>query len=195
MDILFIDVETTGQDPRKHSIIQLAAEFYSNDKLVSSFNKFVEHVGEINLGALKYNKFKIRDIRGLIKKGVSEEEAAIDFVEFLLNLKSEKPIIIGGHNCAFDLNFINEFLYRNNFEGLNNLVSYRVLDTSTIAGFLKETNFINLDKISLENLVNYFDCKPDVLNNISSEERFHDAAFDVKCTANLYFTLRNFLKR
>ena len=38
MNILFIDTETTGKNPERNSIIQIAAEYHEDGKKISDFN-------------------------------------------------------------------------------------------------------------------------------------------------------------
>src|SRR5690348_16006460 len=108
MNILFLDTETTGQDENKHQLVQIAAEYHVDGKCVAKFNKRFAPLKlqntVVNLQALKYNGLGLKQLSSLGDPGLG----VVEFGDFLLGLKSEKPIIVCGHNVDFDIRFINK---------------------------------------------------------------------------------------
>jgi len=198
MNILFLDTETTGQDENKHQLIQIAAEYHVNGVCVQKFNKRFSPLrtqnSAVNLQALKYNGMGLKQITTL----GGTEEAVAAFGDFLLGLKSEKPIIVCGHNVDFDIRFINKMFESFGIEGLNSLISHRKRDTASIGQFLIDRGELKLDSPTLENLAKALevevklesDDKLDILNN-----RYHNAAYDVAVTAAVYYKMVNLNKK
>jgi DNA polymerase III alpha subunit (gram-positive type) len=149
MNNLFIDVETTGLDPDRNAVIQIACSFYKDKTLVTSFEgKFpVTEKDIVDLGALQVNKFNYQEIFNF-------QSSLNELVEFLLKLPQsrEDPIILSGHNILFDITALKKLLKKNNIEGLDRLFSYRIVDTSTLGEFLRHTGVIKLSRMSLANL-------------------------------------------
>lgn len=196
MNLVFIDIETTGVDPSKHSIIQIAAEFHIDGKKVSSFNKKCrpKEGSGINLGAYLVNKARIHDMSHV----ESRNDVLNKFVNFLLDCKQtvdNAKIYVCGHSIDFDIKFIREALSENNIEGLESILFRKRLDTQILAESMKIAGIIKPSSTSLGNLIKYF--KIDKLEEgqeILGEVSFHEAAFDVAMTAKLYYTLIDILK-
>ncbi len=195
MNILFIDLETTGQDASKHAIVQIAAEFHQNGQKVSSFSKNIKpgNTKDINLGALKYNKLTVKKIEA----GDDASQVAREFADYVLTTtkNAKGAIYIGGHNVGFDLGFVEQLLKSEGITGLGELFSYTRLDTATIARFLNTIGVINSDKLRLEDLVVLLGIeydKPkentDVLDQVGKS--YNDASYDVAITARVFYALQ-----
>ena len=183
MNILFIDTETTGTDPKKHGIIEIAAEFHVNGKKVSEFNtKFFGRNHQVSMGALKVNK---GSIQGLLKLE-AEEKGVVEFVDWLLALDSREPITICGHNVHFDISFIKALLDKYAIEEWDQAVSYRHLDTCSIGRFLIESGVLRtpIGK-SGANLSNVATC----LGINLAGRSLHTAKDDVALTAEVYYKM------
>ena len=96
MNVLFIDTETTGRDPQRQGILQIAAEYHEDGNKVSSFNvKFCPSTEEthVDLYALKYNGFGFSAIESL-----GDERIAMGkFLDYILSLP-KKDVFLCGHN-------------------------------------------------------------------------------------------------
>jgi len=111
----WIDVETTGLDPKTDSIIELAA-LYEGDKK-SIFHCYI-------LPAIKQDDFNvIEELTGITweyleKNGITEAEAYAQFSEWLGSFidkydKTDKAIF-AAYNARFDNDFIRELFKHNN---------------------------------------------------------------------------------
>lgn len=179
MNTLFIDVETTGLDPDRNSVIQIACSYYSGTQLVTSFEgKFPIRPNTIvDLGALQVNKFKYDELPNF-------HDSINQLVEFLLKLPQnrEDPMLFAGHNVAFDILALKKLLKSYNIEGVDRLFSYRVVDTSTIGEFLRQSGVIKLTRMSLANLAKALEIEVD-------ETKTHKADYDIELTAKCYFKM------
>lgn len=179
MKNLFIDVETTGLDLDRNCVIQVACAYYSDRKLVTSFEgKFpIKETDIVDLGALQINKFNYQELFNF-------QSSLNELVEFLLKLPQDRedPIIFSGHNISFDIAALKKLLKKNNIEGVDRLFSYRIVDTSTLGEFLRHTGVIKLSRMSLANLAKALGIEVD-------ETKTHKADYDVDLTAQCYFKM------
>lgn len=187
MNILFLDTETTGLDSGENAVIQIACEYHENGNLVKSFNKkFFSKNGEkrINLGALKVNKTSLSALHTAPPESIAVEE----FVDFLLSLNPKEQVVLCCENVVFDLGFVKELLKKYNIEGLDAIFSYRVLDTATIALFLKTAGVLKVEKLGLTNVAKSLGLEE------PSTTGFHDASYDTKIMAKVYYKMLELTK-
>jgi len=176
--LLFLDIETTGTDPKKHQILQIAAKELDSEEI---FNKYVGSGGDgvVDLGALKYNKINIISSGGVMDD--NEYNVLTDFCDYLLKLKPKKPMIICGQNVHFDFYFIKERLSKYEIEGLEDLISYKMIDLNTLS-----TVLVNLGTIETKNNST---CMAQVAKTLGirvHDEKLHAANYDVKLSEKLY---------
>lgn len=188
MNILFLDLETTGVDENKHSIIEIAAKFYVNGQLRDTFeSKTATYNQEVDLGALGVNNFTIKEILS----HPPSPEVAYALAEFLVNVKKNKgkgPIYLCGHNVAFDEKFLDRFLAIHSITGLHSVLGHKKLDTATLAIALIDAGVLNPEKTSLEYLAKEL--------GISLEGRnLHKAMDDVDLTIEVYYKMLDLLRK
>lgn len=101
--MIFVDVETTGINNVKNSIVSIGAIDFFNP--VNQFYEEcqMEQGKEIDSEALEINGFSEKEIRNPLKKRT--EEILKDFVEWVCKIKN---ITLAGHNVDFDRNFLKE---------------------------------------------------------------------------------------
>lgn len=185
MNLLIIDLETSGLDAETNGIISIAAKLYDSDrKLLTSYNANCNPEGsEIDLGALKVNRFSIANIESFR----SEKDIIKTFCDWLLGLKVQGELVLGGHNPHFDLGFIKSKLRKHGISGFDQAVSYRVIDTATIGRFLVLTGLISNVKVSLKELAITLGIEYDA-------SKHHSAEYDVDLTAKLLFAMIDLVK-
>lgn len=184
--ILVIDIETTGTDPKKHGIIEIAGEFHKAGEKPKKFQvKFFNPKREVDLEALKINKVAYSHLFSL----GSEEIAVKKFVDWLLELSLDSQTRLVGHNVHFDVNFLKHLVEEYNVVGFNSLLPYKVHDTSDRGEMLIDNGLITTEgnKSSLKHLAKGL--------NISIEEsKLHGAAYDVELTVKVYTAMNQLLK-
>lgn len=93
---IFLDIETTGFDPYKDQIIEIAALRWADFKILDRFESLVRPHENIPQ--------EITLLTGISDKLVSAAPKFSDIKTDLLHFISDLPII--GHNIAFDLSFL-----------------------------------------------------------------------------------------
>lgn len=180
MNILILDLETGGLDANKNSILSICAKLYDADRnVVSVFNTNCNaEDSEINLGALKVNRFTLNDVKSFIP----EKSAILNFCDWLLSRKISGELVLAGHNPHFDINFLKNKLEKYNISGFDQAVSHRVLDTASIGRFLMLAKVIEPSKVSLKELAL-------ALNLEYDPSKHHSADYDVDLTAKVLFKM------
>ena len=186
MNIVFLDLETTGRDENKHGVIEIAAR-YDEDRETKAifYKKFFDEKASVNLEALKVNNTAYGSLESL-----GHEDVAVSaFVDFLLNLPKDKQIYLAGLNVDFDVKFLIKLLEKHNIEGLDSVLPYRKIDLSGITIFLSGlVGLINFDSLkhksggTLNKLCQLLDI------NIEQKE-LHTAKDDVDVTAEALYKL------
>lgn len=122
--MIVVDVETTGIDPKRHSIVSIGAVDFSNPE-----NQFYQECriwdgAEIDEEALKINGFSEEDIKSHDK--ITEKELINNFLQWIENIGDKT---IAGENPSFDRDFLKFSAERN---GIKWPLGYRTVDLHTL---------------------------------------------------------------
>jgi DNA polymerase III subunit epsilon len=177
--ILFVDVETTGVDPTKHGIIQLAALMDIGGEIVDTFNmKFQPHEGaEINPDALKVTNTDPEELKTRI---LTSYDGYWEFLQFLDKHiskydKTDKAYP-AGYNVQFDLQFIEAwFHHHGNKYGTGSYQNWKMLDPLPLYRLWDYQGTLALPDYKLQTVCNHFGCPLDA----------HDALSDITATRAL----------
>lgn len=186
MKYLYLDTETTGTDPKKHDIIQLAGYIVIDGKLKEEFNLKCQpkDYTTIEEEALKINKNTVDDLRKLQKP----EDMLKEFISILAKYvdkydKTDKYTPVG-YNVRFDLDFLQEFFKKNGEAyGTGSWQNWRVIDPLFLVYYMAGKKEIELENYKLETVCKHF----------GIELEAHDAMADIKATRALLKTLKNLL--
>ena len=135
--MLWIDTETTGLDPNKNGVIQIAAlyeegkiPYYANTPVI--FNELSNAMGcKIDKEALRINGHKKKKIK---KYPADTFEHFIDFLDDKVNkFNKEDKMTIMGYNVKFDLEMLHGWAKREKYEYLGSYLDWRVVDVLVIA--------------------------------------------------------------
>lgn len=186
MKILFLDIETTGQTPDKHGIIQIAAALHEDRKVLSTFSSsgYVGN-GNINLTALKLNKSKLRNV--LDNKTHHKSDFLYDFLHWLLENNVDSNTHIGGHRVNFDTEFINSVCEKHEISKFTDLTSGRLLDTSGLYLALVQSGKL-MGPTSFKSGTGLAAIAKQLGIEVN-ENRLHDSVYDVELTAKVYYKL------
>jgi len=160
---IIFDIETTGLDSSYDEIIEIGAIRIENNKVVSKFQSLVKPNIEID----DYISELTGITNDMVKDAPKIEDVLPQFMEFVGN-----EILIG-HNVNFDINFIYDNLYRNNYKVLKN----DFIDTMRLARKLLP----DLSHHRLIDIADYFNI--DFSNN-------HRALRDCEITLSIYENLK-----
>lgn len=137
MDIVFCDLETTGLDPNRHAIVEIA--LIKGEEVYDKWIKLtVQELAVAESIALKVNQYwaRVQDVEDdrVVDSGnfprvyYSRQEAAYDIAQFT------DGCILAGNNVKFDQQFLEVWLRKH---GACPTWDYHVLDVPTYAaGFL-----------------------------------------------------------
>lgn len=187
--ILFIDTETGGLDPQKHSLLSLGLVVWEKGELVDKIEILVND-GKLAATneALEINKINLDEHK---INSLSPNEVINQIIYFIKkNFTLNQKITLAGHNINFDVNFLKHFLSQNklNFE---EYFSHRFIDTSSILYYLYLSGKLKQRAFSSSEAFEYFGIRVDGR---------HTALGDAIATAKLFtnliqLTKKNFKKK
>lgn len=185
---IWIDTETGGLDPKKHSLLQLAAVAEDNGNIVDRFQTNIFHKDYcVTREALRVNKIDISKIEPSNTFECRDLATAIgSFIFFCKKYtQKDKNIQLCGQNTIFDINFIKEAM---NQIGVNydDHFTRRYVDLQSISLFMKDLKYIDVNSVSMDNLRRYFG-----ITNPDS----HTALADVEDTITIYYKYQDIIKR
>jgi DNA polymerase-3 subunit epsilon len=156
--LAFIDVETTGLDPQRHEVTELAVVFDAHwlNKTAAPWTRRITVVGDAAVYTTKVKPARLdqADPIALQINGYSEYDwaaapaasAVAPIVAELLGRSGANPIMVG-HNVQFDISFLASLLRQG---GVTEQLSHRAVDTYTLA--FEHLAPCGLDSLSLDNI-------------------------------------------
>jgi DNA polymerase III epsilon subunit-like protein len=122
--MIVLDIETTGTDPHRHSIVEVGAIDF--DRPGNYFNErcSIWEGAEIDFKALEINGFTLDEIQD--KTILTQQELISKFMMWIGPIEDKT---IAGQNVDFDINFLNESAARC---GLNFRLGKRKVDQHSI---------------------------------------------------------------
>ncbi len=181
--LLFIDTETGGLDPNKHSLLSLAMVVWEDMKIIDSQELLIND-GKLSVTeeALSINKI---DIEKHKQSAISPSQAIEKIFLFISrHFPQQRKITIAGHNVHFDIGFL-KLLFSQNKKDFSEFFSHRIIDTSSILHYLYLAGHIKHRAISSDEAFELFEIKV---------EGRHTALGDAMATAKLFTKLLNLTK-
>ncbi len=176
--ILFVDTETGGLNPNKHSLLSIGLTVWENKRIVETKELFIKHeTFNITPQAIAINKINLVELTNIS----SDPKVVLDeIIQFLnRNFGDDMPVTIAGHNINFDVSFIKVFFSNHNVD-FNKYFCHRFIDTASILKYLYYSGTIEEDLSSSDKALKYF--------NIEVNKR-HSALGDAIGTAELFSRL------
>lgn len=168
LEIVAVDIETTGLNTERDEIIEVAAIRFKGGEIVGRYDSFVKPRGKVP----KFIEYLTHISPADLKNAPPVKDVLREASEFIGNS------IIVGHNIPFDLGFINHNLVRSGGFPLIN----RSWDTAEIARIYLPTTTDH----KLSTMVAHFGLKLD---------NAHRADADAIATGQLFFALTNHILR
>jgi DNA polymerase-3 subunit epsilon len=109
--LLWFDTETTGLDPVKHDVIQIAGKVIVDGHDVDEFNLVCQphDFTTIDMSALDVNGRTVDELRGFNDPGVMYGELMEIFGRHIDKFDKKDKFVSCGQNVRFDINFMAEF--------------------------------------------------------------------------------------
>lgn len=172
MKIMFIDTETGGLNPQKHSLLSLGIVVWEDKKILFQTEFFVKKEKYVvTSDALKINNIELSD---LSIKGMSCEKIKDEVINIISKFFPEEKVILAGQNVSFDIAFFKQIF---SDELFFKYFSYRSIDTASLFQYLYLNGKLSKSIKSLDEAIAYF--KVDIENR-------HTALSDSLVTAELF---------
>lgn len=181
--LLFVDTETGGLDPARHSLLSLGMVVWENGKIGEAVELLVND-GKLSATAeaLSINGIVLERHR---HQALSPQMAMEELLRFINNqFPHQRKITLAGHNVHFDVNFLVRFFSQNNKE-FSSYFSHRMIDTSSILNYLYLSGRLKHRAISSDEAFALFEIRVDGR---------HTALGDAIATAQLFSKLVDLLK-
>ncbi|NQU16547.1 MAG: 3'-5' exonuclease [Candidatus Saganbacteria bacterium] len=164
---IVLDIETTGLEPAKHEITEIAALKIEKKEVVDIFNTLIKPKQKI--------PYQITQLTGITQEMVDDKPSFKEIIpQFLTFIKGFNLV---AHNSAFDIPFIKHHL------GLND----KTLDNKTLCSLKISRLFLpQLRNHKLNTVAEHF--------GITAKNR-HRAMGDVEATFQLWFKLLELSKK
>lgn len=189
--LLFIDTETGGLDPKKHSLLTIGMCVMVEGNIVDKLEiKLKQDTYTVTSTALNVNKINLFELDTDIKTAFNQI-----FTFIRRNFGNKDKITLAGHNVNFDIGFLKVFWE----DGLKTIpeyqrdsflwykwFNYHYVDTMQISAFLNDVGIINIPNNKLETLIKYFSLNP------SSR---HTALEDAIMTGLSYYNMVKIIKQ
>lgn len=178
MRVLYLDTETTGLDPKRNGVVQIAGQLVERGKVLDEFNLHVAPFSrdEIDQRALNVNGLTVEEIAGF-KDPVA---ACNEFVAFLrAYTPGASRLFIAGYNIGFDILMLREWFNKCGMTG-GAFMDYfwtPPIDVMTLAGFRLMDEREKLRDFKQSTVAQYLGVKID--------GEAHDAAVDIKTTRGI----------
>ena len=182
--LLFLDTETGGLDPHKHSLLSigvvvwdaLAGELFSDEYFVSSDDYIITKT------AMQLNHF---DEYSHKQNALNPECIVDNIIKIKQEYFSEYPSIpLAGHNIVFDIQFVKK-MFSSCGRSYEKVFSHRSVDTYSIIKYLADCNLLPDEINSSAKAFKYF--------GIHVNGR-HTALGDAEATMQLYSKLVSKMK-
>lgn len=179
MKVLYFDTETTGTDPHKNEIVQLAAIIEIDGEVVEEVNL---ECRPTNLEAIDPEALKTigKTVDDLLKRPEPKEmmnKLWDIFNRHIDKYKKSDKFYPAGHNVQFDLEFLQAFWKKHgDIYGTGSYQNWRCLDTRILANIMIAEKKLDVPDVKLSTLCTYY--------QISLAA--HDALNDIRATRLLY---------
>ncbi|MDI4567825.1 MAG: PHP domain-containing protein, partial [Mycoplasma sp.] len=168
-EYVIFDLETTGLSPIFNEIIEFGALKIKNGVVIDQLEFFVKPSSPIPIEIQKLTNITNEHI----SNAIDQEEALKKIIKFFGNAT------LVAHNANFDINFIEESIFKFNLNKLSN----SVIDTLVLSKIL----FPNIKRFKLSNLAKRFNIDYD-------EEKAHRALQDAKVLFRIFQNILSALK-
>jgi DNA polymerase-3 subunit epsilon len=174
MKTLYLDVETTGLDPKVNDIIQIVGivEIDGEVKETFKFNCQPFDYSTVEQGALDVNELTIDQIKNFPMPQVVYKQIITIAGKYVNKYDNTDKFTLAGQRVGFDADFLNEFFLKNDDKYYGSWFNWRHIDLLALTRLLNYAGIINTKNDKLETVAGLFDIK---LNA-------HDALEDILAT-------------
>jgi DNA polymerase III alpha subunit (gram-positive type) len=186
MKIFHFDVETTGTDPKRHDIVQLAymIEIDGVDKEEGSLFMQPFDFDSINCDALAVNKLTIEQLRSFDNPRDVYTKVCKLLSKYVDKYDRKDKFPPAGYNVGFDCDFFKEWFAKNGDVYYGSWFNWKQIDPLRVLYFMDGMGVISLPDYKLETVCKHYGIEIDA----------HEALSDVKATRELIRILSKYFK-
>lgn len=189
MKTIWLDTETTGADPVRNDIWQLAYILIDNGKEVhrntlecKPWCPWTADPAALAIGIMTNGK-PVSEIAQINYEGFTAPWHAIsrfkaDLQRYIEKYDKHDKAAVGGYNVIFDLNMLSWWFKKNSEKyGLGTYTDYTILDAAPMMRMMKSLGYIEIENTKLSTVCKYYDI---TLDNA------HNAMVDVEASMQVY---------
>ena len=180
---LWLDTETTGTDPERHGIVQLAGSIDVNDEERLSFNFKVRPFPEDEIcdEAIAVHGITREAMAKLTPPQQVHRELVERFSRFVNRYDKTDKMFFAGYNAQFDLNFMHGWFRKCGDPYFGSWVWWPAIDVSVLAMERLKARRAELKNFKLWTVLEFM--------NICPDGELHDALTDIRLTKALYWKI------
>jgi len=181
--VLYLDEETTGTDPVKNDVIQLAAIVEINGKIMERFNMRCQpwDYGNIDLQALYVNGLTVDDLITFPEPMELYRSFTAMLGKYIDKFDRMDKFTPAGQNVPFDTGFLKCFFEKCGDKYYGSWMNWRHIDLLAVVRFLRFAGQLNLENDKLVTVASHFGIEFDA----------HDAMADIETTRKLLWIIRD----
>lgn len=186
MKVLYFDTETTGTNPKIHSIVQISGiiEINGNIKEEFDFNCQPDDYDVIDPEALEVNGLTVEKLKTFDPPEVVYKRLLEIFEKYIDKYDKTDKFYPAGQNVVFDIEFLSEFFKRRGDDFFGSWQNWRCIDSRFVANFFAYAGIIDVESVKLAALCDYFGIKL----------KAHDAMSDVRASRKIIYEMEKLLK-
>lgn len=183
MKALYFDVETTGLDPVKNDVIQLAMIVEVDGLVVGELElKIQPHdYDNIDQAALDVHGITLEEIKTFLPPKEAHKQIVVFWEKFIKKFDKTDKFTPIGYNGRFDLDFLSQFFIKCGDKYFGSWQNWRLVDPLAIIYFLVFLGKLQLPDYKLATLCQHYEI----------ELQAHDALSDIRATRELLSKLRS----
>lgn len=182
MKLAFIDTETTGNDPKKHSIWQFSMQMYEDgEKIGEYYDKISPFKGDLGDDyVIKTYNLNIRELRKNKKPEVFVEDLKVVLEQHVDPFNKEDKLFLVAYSAVFDYDFLRSTFDRVGEKFFGSYFWYPpicAMQMAAMANMDERSKFINFKLHHVYELIT---------GNKVIPERLHDADYDLQLLIELH---------
>lgn len=189
--VIWLDLESTGLDPKENAIVQLAGLVEIDYVVVEEFNFYLSPLEKkVAKEALELTRKTEAEIMAYPHPRIAWAAFSKILDKYVAKFVKTDKFIVGGFNAKFDLDMLHEFARERGEQYLGSYLSATTLDPMHLVAVCQYMGLVDVSMLPnrrLTTLCHHF--------GIPLDDNAHDAIHDIKATRKLALYLINLLER
>ena len=185
--LLFLDTETTGLDPAKHGITQIAGIIEIDGEVKDEFSMFCQPFpGQaVTKEALEVTGKTMDEIRAYPAPQIAYGNLTAKLDQYVDKYKKEDKFFMVGQNTKFDYDFMTAFFKSNGNPYFYGYVAYHLIDVIQATALFTVAGHFKLPNMKLATVCEHF----------GIPLKAHDALEDVRATRQVFYRYADLIKK